>query len=509
MDSGDRHAITPLGIARRVLFVVLAMLMLTASGCGVDSWMDPSVVGRWEGTPVVLPILDRIDVIDEPEESIPGLSQITSEDLVPHVTEYTLGPGDLITITIFELVTPNVETVYTRRVDELGFVRMPFVGQVKAGGLTTKELEQEIINILHPEVLRDPKITVITQDQRQNTYSVIGAAGAVGTYALLKNDFRLLDAIAQARGIPSDMEKIYVIRQVPLTELASGQTFGGNRAEPGTHRPPLEPRDDDQSAGGGDNGEIDAGSLLEQLSEGLEGNGGGAAAPEPEAEPAPADHGNNDGDSPAGLGDALEGDRQRGDERWVNVNGKWVRVQNAAPDTGGVDSGVDDGSSLPSPEEMVTQRIIEIDAQELLKGVARYNIVVRADDVIRVPIEARGNVYIGGEISRPGTYSLPGERSLTLKQLVISAGGLSPLAIPERVDLIRRIGTDSEATVQLNLRAIFEGVQPDIYLKPDDTINIGTNLPAPWLAIFRNSFRFTYGMGFLLDRNFGGEIIRL
>ncbi|NBB82114.1 MAG: hypothetical protein GVY28_01785, partial [Alphaproteobacteria bacterium] len=47
------------------------------------------------------------------------------------------------------------------------------------------------------------------------------------------------------------------------------------------------------------------------------------------------------------------------------------------------------------------------------------------------------------------------------------------------------------------------------YLKPDDTINIGTNLPAPWLAILRNSFRFSYGMGFLLDRNFGPSLIRL
>ncbi|NBC10933.1 MAG: hypothetical protein GVY24_04250, partial [Planctomycetes bacterium] len=200
------------------------LLMLAAtSGCGVDSWLDPSVVGRWEATPVTLPILDRLDVIDEPEESIPGLSQPTSQDLIPQVTEYTLGPGDLIRITIFELVTPNVETVYTRRIVELGFIRLPFVGQVKAAGLSAKSLEQQIVNVLHPDILRDPKVTVITQDQRQNTYSVVGAARAVGTYALLKNDFRLLDAIAQARGIPPDLEKIYVIRHVPLSEIVEGQ----------------------------------------------------------------------------------------------------------------------------------------------------------------------------------------------------------------------------------------------------------------------------------------------
>jgi hypothetical protein len=44
--------------------------------------------------------------------------------------------------------------------------------------------------------------------------------------------------------------------------------------------------------------------------------------------------------------------------------------------------------------------------------------------------------------------------------------------------------------------------QPDIYLKPNDVIFVGTHFIAPFLAAVRTSFRITYGFGFLYDRNF-------
>ena len=113
---------------------------------------------------------------------------------------------------------------------------------------------------------------------------------------------------------------------------------------------------------------------------------------------------------------------------------------------------------------------------------------------------------MGGQIARRGTYVLPGDSRLTLKQAVTAAGGLGGLAVPERVDLTRRISDHTEATVRLNFRAIADGVEPDIYLKPDDQINVGTSILMPLVAVLRNSFRMTYGFGFLLDRNFDNAV---
>jgi hypothetical protein len=95
---------------------------------------------------------------------------------------------------------------------------------------------------------------------------------------------------------------------------------------------------------------------------------------------------------------------------------------------------------------------------------------------------------------------------MTLLRAIDSAGGLSQLAVPERCDLTRMIGLNRQATIRLNLRAIAEQRQPDIFLKPDDIINIGTDFWAFPLAVIRNGFRFSYGFGFLLDRNFGNDV---
>jgi hypothetical protein len=63
-----------------------------------------------------------------------------------------------------------------------------------------------------------------------------------------------------------------------------------------------------------------------------------------------------------------------------------------------------------------------------------------------------------------------------------------------------------QATIRINMRAIAEGTQPEILIKPDDRINVGTNLWAFPLAVVRNGFRASYGFGFLLDRNFADEV---
>lgn len=57
----------------------------------------------------------------------------------------------------------------------------------------------------------------------------------------------------------------------------------------------------------------------------------------------------------------------------------------------------------------------------------------------------------------------------------------------------------------MDLDKIFDGQQPDIYLKPNDQVMVGTNAIAPFLAATRNAFRITYGFGFLYDKNYADE----
>lgn len=197
-----------------------------------------------------------------------------------------------------------------------------------------------------------------------------------------------------------------------------------------------------------------------------------------------------------------------GQGRWVFLNGEWRQViQEPTARREGLPEGGDPLKSAPKGNEVVTQRVIEVPVAPLIQGVAQYNLVVRAGDAISVPGPRQGFIYLSGPgILRPGVYQLPFTGKLTLQRLIASAGGLGPVAIPERVDLTRMVGNDRQATIRLNLRAIAEGTQPDIFLKPDDLINVGTNFWATPLAVLRGGLRVSYGFGFLLDRNFGNDV---
>ena len=456
--------------------LTVAGLMAT-TGCETDSWMDPSVTGNWEATPRTQPILDRISIIESGAGLDLPTSHVLPEDLIPDVREYVVGPGDIITVTVYELRVPGVDDIQTLRVSETGEVRLAVVGPVQASGRSASQLEDDIRATLEEDgILRNATVSVILQQSQQNTYSVFAQSSQgstrAGTYLIPKPDFRLVEAITLANGIPGRTKRIFVIRQAALDPSVTGDRGDEGEAE-GPQRPAP----------------IDPGELLEGLEGGLEGAGPGDNTPDDRAAP------------PAGVEAGLE---SGAGAQWVYVDGEWVRV--AAPAGGEGAAGDTDEQRLAALSGLVTQRIIEIPYDRLKSGDMRYNIVIRPGDIISIPSPNAGFVYVEGAINRPGAYTVPGEQELTLHRLIASAGGLSSVAWPERVDIIRQIGPYEQAIVRLDYRAIVQGTEPDLYLKANDVINIGTNGAAVPLAVFRNGLRATYGFGFVLDRNFSDDV---
>jgi protein involved in polysaccharide export with SLBB domain len=201
---------------------------------------------------------------------------------------------------------------------------------------------------------------------------------------------------------------------------------------------------------------------------------------------------------------------------WVFKNGKWVPVQVGTPTTPGPTEPVmpvikiESGEPPTGPYEMpgvkreldTGTRLIRIPAKKLLREAdPRYNIVIKPGDTIHVPVNIVGEFCIMGHVNRPGYFNMTG-RPMTLKMAIAAAGGLGPLAWPKRVEVVRRIGRDREVMAMLDLDKIASGDQPDIFIKPNDLINVGTHPTSRWRAILRNAFRATYGFGFVYDRNF-------
>jgi len=347
---------------------------------------------------------------------------------------------------------------------------LAIVGPIQAAGRSPSQLERDIATKLDQDnKLRDATVSIQLLDSRQNTYTVFtqSTQGGTrsGTYVIPKPEFRLIEALTIAGGIPGRTRRVYVIRQAALDPSVTGEFQGEDGGEEQAPAP-QDPAD-----------------LLEGIDAGLDNSG-------PDDRPVP----------PTGVEQSLDTPKDSG--QWVFVDGKWVRIEGSGDSTSPIVGSATDEKELAELSKLVTQRIIEVPFQKLKEGDMRYNIVIRPGDVISVPDPNAGFVYAMGQIARPGAYTIPGEQELTLYRLIASAGGLSGLAWPEKVDLIRQINDNEQAIVRLDLRAIANGTEPDIYLKTNDVINIGTSAAAVPLAVFRNGLRMTYGFGFVLDRNF-------
>jgi polysaccharide export outer membrane protein len=201
-----------------------------------------------------------------------------------------------------------------------------------------------------------------------------------------------------------------------------------------------------------------------------------------------------------------------GQDGWVFRDGKWVRRQQdellvAKPPTAAAPAGpAKPGGSEKLPtdaewEQAIQTRLIRIPTDKLLAGDPRHNIIIKPGDTIHVPVDIIGEFTIMGNVNRSGYIDMTG-RPMTLKMAIAAAGGLGPLASPKNVDVTRRIGTAREEIVTVNLDRIASGEQPDFFIKPNDLINVGTDVTARWRAVLRNAFRATYGFGFVYDRNF-------
>lgn len=200
---------------------------------------------------------------------------------------------------------------------------------------------------------------------------------------------------------------------------------------------------------------------------------------------------------------SVELDNQPLDYKFDPESQRWNRVNRPDAPTPTVD---DQSEDAGKNELGVATRVIEVDYEKLIRGNPGQNVVIRPNDYVYVEPPPIGVVYIGGEVLRPGVFQLPTAGELTLSRAVTAAGELGAIAIPDKVDLTRRIGTNREATIRVNLAAIRRRTEPDIVLKPDDHIIVGTDFWATPLAVIRNGFRATYGFGFVVDRNWGNDI---
>ena len=123
---------------------------------------------------------------------------------------YTIGPGDLIDIKVFDVPELNI----TVRVSGNGTIALPLIGNIRAEGLTRFQLETQLATQLEKNYLKNAQVTVFIKEYHSKMVSVIGAVKSPGNHDLY-GEKTILELISLAGGFTSDASrKIIIIRKL-------------------------------------------------------------------------------------------------------------------------------------------------------------------------------------------------------------------------------------------------------------------------------------------------------
>jgi len=268
--------------------------------------------------------------------------------------EYLLGPRDVVALTIFAGGEEQQQVDLT--LSGQGMINVPFIGAVKAEGLTVPQLEEVITAPLAQDYFVDPEVNIRIKEYHSLHYYISGAIKEPGLYEMT-SEASLMELIAKAGGVlPERGNVAYILRN-------SSENMG-------------------------------------------------------------------------------EGEEMR---------------------------------------DMISDRDpFKVDLKSLLdQGDMTHNILLKSGDVVYIPLEkalnlAESNVYVEGEVKKPGVYSY--QPGLTALNACIMAGGFDKFAAPNRTRIIRG-ARDGQEIIRIDLNSVKEGKISDIELEPGDRIHV----PETWL----------------------------
>src|SRR5882757_10054852 len=171
--------------------------------------------------------------------------------------EYTIGPEDVLDINVFEAQEMNREV----RVSASGEISLPLLGAVPAAGLTPRELEQSLGELLHQKYMKDPHIGVFVREMQSHPVSVMGAVRKPGTFQI-RGSKTLLEILSLAEGLAEDAgEEVIILRGAgpnnspgSFSEKANGVTASSQAIGPQeTERPGATDAGTDKISGSSQN----------------------------------------------------------------------------------------------------------------------------------------------------------------------------------------------------------------------------------------------------------------
>lgn len=183
-----------------------------------------------------------------------NLSSSAGDRLAGPDPGYRIGPDDLLEISVFEAPELN----RTIRVSSVGEFSLPPLGEVRAEGLSPRELEVVLQELLRRSFLNDPHVGVFVREMKSHPVSVFGAVRAPGVYQI-SGVRSLVEILSMAGGLADDAgDTVVVIRAKyanPGDGPAPGQSEVADQESPETPETPEWMLSEHMETGPGSDGE--------------------------------------------------------------------------------------------------------------------------------------------------------------------------------------------------------------------------------------------------------------
>ncbi len=124
---------------------------------------------------------------------------ISATTVLAQITNYVIGPQDVLTITIFD--QQDLGGKFTVEAD--GTFTFPLIGRFRAGGLTLRQVEEGLRKELANGFFRNPQLSVTMEQYRSQRVFLVGEVRNPGTYPLTGN-MSLIELLSRAGSMTDD-----------------------------------------------------------------------------------------------------------------------------------------------------------------------------------------------------------------------------------------------------------------------------------------------------------------
>jgi polysaccharide export outer membrane protein len=323
--------------------------------------------------------------------------------------EYVVSPNDILEINVYG--EPDLSA--TLRVASDGVINYPLLGNIKVGGLTVRELEKMLVELLGEDYLVMPQVRVFVKEYAK--ISIMGQVKKPGTYEV-KDGLTLTQAIAMAGGFTktADVSKVKIIRNSDKQKSDIGADL---KRIIDKEMPDIE---------------LKAGDVIMVEEYG----------------------------QVSVMG-------QVRDSGTYQIRGGLTLTQAIAM-AGGFTDAADTGKVKIIRNDAEEKANIEVDVQKIIDQEIR-DVELKADDTIIVE-EQTGRVSVMGQVVRPGVYKL--KQNLTVLEAISMAGGFTSTASVDGTKIMR-VGEDGrKQIIRLRMSDVIRGTDKskDVLLQDGDTI---------------------------------------